>query len=455
MHTLAALRSGALKGLTRVDLRGGLTTFPPELYTLADTLEVLDLSDNQLSTLPDDLPRLHRLRVLFASNNRFTTLPEVLGQCQRLEMIGFKANQISTVPADALPPRLRWLTLTDNQITTLPDAIGRCTRLQKLLLAGNRLTALPDALLGCRALELLRVSANAIATLPEGLLDLPRLCWLAAAGNPGWSAVAGEPAAPAGGSPDSAAVAELPWSALTLEGLLGEGASGVIHQARLNFQGVQSTVAVKLFKGTVTSDGLPMAEMAACLRAGPHRHLLGALGRLTGHPSGLPGLVMARVPARYNSLAGPPSLASCTRDMYPPGRRMGLGVVLRMALGIASATAHLHARGVLHGDLYAHNTMVDGQGDALLGDFGAAALYDPARTALAARLQRLEVRALGLLLQELVQQVLAPADATTPAAQALQALASECISEVPGLRPRPVEVVQRVEALSNQSLSKA
>jgi serine/threonine protein kinase len=158
---------------------------------------------------------------------------------------------------------------------------------------------------------------------------------------------------------------------------------------------------------------------------------------------------MARVPASYCSLAGPPSLESCTRDMYPPERRMGLGVVLRMALGIASATAHLHARGVLHGDLYAHNTMVDGQGDALLGDFGAAALYDPARTALAARLQRLEVRALGLLLQELVQQVLAPADAATPAAVALQALASECISEVPAQRPRPVEVVQRIELLSN------
>lgn len=449
MHTLAALRSGALTGLQRIDLRGGLTSFPPELYTLADTLEVLDLSDNQLSALPDDLPRLHRLRVLFASNNRFTTVPAVLGQCQRLEMIGFKANQITTVPAPALPPRLRWLTLTDNQISALPDAIGRCTRLQKLLLAGNRLTALPESLLDCHALELLRVSANAIATLPDGLLDLPRLSWVAVAGNPGWSALAGEPAAPAAGLPDDPAVPELPWQALTLEGLLGEGASGTIHQARLRHNGAESTVAVKLFKGAVTSDGLPMAEMAACLRAGPHPHLLGALGRLTGHPSGLPGLVMARVPASYCSLAGPPSLESCTRDMYPPARRMGLGVVLRMALGIASATAHLHARGVLHGDLYAHNTMVDGKGDALLGDFGAAALYDPARTALAARLQRLEVRALGLLLQELVQQVLAPADAAAPGALALQALAGECISEVPARRPLPVEVVQCIQLLSN------
>ena len=38
--------------------------------------------------------------------------------------------------------------------------------------------------------------------------------------------------------------------------------------------------------------------------------------------------------------------------------------------------------------------------------------------------------------------------AATPAALALQGLASECISEVPARRPLPVEVVQRIDSLS-------
>ena len=113
MHTLAQLKAGQLAGITRLDLSCGLTEFPREIFELADSLEILNLSGNALSSLPDDLHRLPHLRVLFCSDNAFTTLPECLGQCAKLSMIGFKANRISHVPAAALPPLLRWLILTD------------------------------------------------------------------------------------------------------------------------------------------------------------------------------------------------------------------------------------------------------------------------------------------------------------------------------------------------------
>jgi len=97
MHTLTQLRAGELAGAQRLDLSCGLTEFPREIFTLADSLEILNLSGNQLDSLPDDLPRLHRLRVIFCSDNRFTALPEVLGRCGGLTMIGFKANAIERV----------------------------------------------------------------------------------------------------------------------------------------------------------------------------------------------------------------------------------------------------------------------------------------------------------------------------------------------------------------------
>ncbi len=182
--TLDQLLAGQLAGTQRLTLACGLSEFPREIFDLADTLEILDLSGNALSSLPDDLPRLHKLRILFCSGNLFTELPEVLGQCEQLSMVGFKANRIRTVSGKSLPRALRWLILTDNEVEALPPEIGNCTQLQKLMLAGNRLQTLPSQLAACSRLELIRLAANRLTELPAWLLALPRLSWLAYAGNP-------------------------------------------------------------------------------------------------------------------------------------------------------------------------------------------------------------------------------------------------------------------------------
>jgi hypothetical protein len=424
---------------TRFALAAGLQTFPREVFDLADTLEVLDLSGNALSVLPDDLPRLKRLRILFCSNNQFTELPEVLGQCPQLEMVGFKANRIERVPAAALPERLRWLILTDNAVAELPDAIGRCSRLQKLMLAGNRLQTLPHGLTQCTRLELLRIAANRLTALPDWLPTLPRLAWLAYAGNPLGHALEAIALA-------DAPIAHIPWSQLHLQQVLGEGASGVIHRALWQRAGGLLPVAVKLFKGAVTSDGLPQSEMAACERAGDHPSLITVHGQIDGHPECANGLVLALVDGHYRNLAGPPSMASCTRDVYDSATRFTLPAALRIARGMASAGAQLHARGILHGDLYGHNILVGDGGDALLGDFGAASFFDPADTVRARALQRIEVRAFGCLLEELMA-CCDSAAADAPAIDALTQLQMRCLQADASQRPLFADIVPELLSL--------
>lgn len=149
---------------------------------------------------------------------------------------------------------------------------------------------------------------------------------------------------------------------LALGELLGQGASGVIHRATLvanpadaviqaSDRGDDSQVAVKLFKGAVTSDGLPRCEMAASLAAGTHPNLIKVIGKVADHPSGIPALVMELIDPAFANLAGPPSLDSCTRDVYPEGLRLSVPDALAMAHGIASVAGHLHRAGIMHGDL--------------------------------------------------------------------------------------------------------
>jgi hypothetical protein len=440
MHTLEQLRNGELAGIQRLQLRCGLTEFPREIFDLADSLEILDLSGNQLIALPADLPRLHKLRVIFCSDNPFTELPEVLGQCSQLSMVGFKANRIAHVSPKALPPLLRWLILTDNALTELPAEIGNCEHMQKLMLAGNQLHRLPSELANCTRLELLRISANQLMALPEWLLHMPRLTWLAFAGNPFTQALEAQ-------ALTNAPTPQIAWPRLQMQHQLGEGASGVIHQAVLRTDTGEEAVAVKLFKGAVTSDGLPDCEMAACMHAGAHPHLVSAMARVIEHPNHQQALVMPLVAPEFGNLAGPPSLESCTRDVYAPSQRFTWTSTLPMAKGIASAAQHLHARGILHGDLYAHNIFHTAQGDALLSDFGAAAFFDVNDAAMAQGLEKLEVRALGCLLEELAMQC----DATIKDAtqhQAFALLSQQCLQETPVNRPSLAQICTKLEALS-------
>jgi Protein tyrosine and serine/threonine kinase/Leucine rich repeat len=426
METIDLLRSGQLQGIKRLDLAAGLTEFPIEIFDLADSLEILNLSDNQLRSLPADLGRLNKLKIIFLSNNDFEEVPEVLADCPYLSMVGFKSNKIRVLGENILPLNVRWLILTDNQLERLPNSIGKLEKLQKLMLAGNQLRSLPDEMAACQNLELIRLAANRLESLPTWLFTLPRLSWLAYAGNPCCLANL------------SPTVPSISWADLTLCDTLGEGASGVISKGVWQSPAQPPTdVAIKIFKGAMTSDGTPADEMNACLAAGGHPHLVGALGKIVDCPDDRSGLILSLIPPDYQNLGNPPSLDSCTRDTYAAGTSFTVAAILQIAIGISSAAAHLHAQGIMHGDLYAHNILVNGADyHTLLGDFGAASSYDLDDPIAGEALERLEVRAFGCLLEDLLDRAQVPeAEAQKLSLYKLDKLRQDCLQMNPNARP--------------------
>jgi len=396
LHTLAQLQAGELQGIKRLQIAEQLTDFPEEIFALADTLEILDLSDNQLNDLPDAFTCLHKLKIVFLSNNQFEHIPKVLANCTELEMIGFKANQISIFAEHVLPINTRWLILTDNKIEKLPNSIGQLSRLQKLMLAGNRLTTVPDSLVNCSQLQLIRLSANQLQAFPENLLDLPQLAWLAFSGNP-FSHQAGRA---------DSSVPPIKLADVELLEILGEGASGVIYKAKwINkptvLKSSADTVAVKLFKGDVTSDGYPVDELQVSLNVGHHNNLSRMIGRIE-EESQL-GLVMDLIPASYNNLGLPPSFESCTRDTFAKGVQFSIAELIKIMLDIADTLTHLHGQGIVHGDLYAHNILFNAESGVLLGDFGASSIISGLPEPQQQALQAIELRAYGHLFDDLLR----------------------------------------------------
>lgn len=402
MHTLEQLKSGQLAGLSRLTLSENLTEFPTEILSLADSLEILDLSNNQLKSLPDEIAQLKKLKIIFASNNDFETLPESLGQCENLEMIGFKTNKIKHVPDQSLPPNLRWLILTENQLTSLPDTLGERPRLQKLALAGNQLSQLPSNLGQLINLELLRISANQLTHFPDQLLALPKLAWLAFSGNP-FSRT----------DIDIQSIPSVAYSSLTLHNVLGQGASGVISRAVWNnpSERFPDEVAVKIFKGELTSDGYPEDELQACLKVKGHTNLVKSLAQI--NEKDCLALVMELIPEHYQNLGLPPDFDTCTRDTFENGFSLTIKQISKIVKQMQSVFAHLHENKVCHGDLYAHNTLFDQDANIIFGDFGAATMYHMLTTQQQEKIKHIEYRALSYFIQDLLSVCVDEDKATT------------------------------------------
>jgi hypothetical protein len=391
LYTLSQLKSGQLAGITHLSLSDNLTEFPKEILLLADTLEVLDLSNNKLISLPKELKQLKKLKILFASNNLFTTLPEALGPCENLEMVGFKANKINSVPANSLPLKLRWLILTDNQLTTLPDTLGQRPRLQKLALAGNRLTELPQSFGLLHNLELLRISANELTSYPNQLLTLPKLAWITFSGNPFSRS-----------DVQVKSVPQVSSASFKLLNILGQGASGVISKAVwYDKQDVfPDEVAVKIFKGALTSDGYPEDELKACLKVGTHPNLVQSLAQV--NEKNCLALVMALIPEHFSNLGLPPTFASCTRDTFTQDFTLSIEQIAKVISQMQAVFNHLLKKQVCHGDLYAHNTLLDQNANIIFGDFGAASMYHMLNDTQQAHIQQIEKRALKIFITDLL-----------------------------------------------------
>jgi len=135
-------------------------------------------------------------------------------------------------------------------------------------------------------------------------------------------------------------------------------------------------------------------------------------------------------------LGNPPDFDTCTRDTYLENTTFILSHIIRIATEIASASAHLHSRKIMHGDLYSHNILIDEKGHSLLGDFGAATLYEHIDDVACESFERLEVRAFGCLLEDMLDRCKPEElDAHKKIVEVLRDLKHSCMNEEVSRRP--------------------
>ena len=144
--------------------------------------------------------------------------------------------------------------------------------------------------------------------------------------------------------------------------------------------------------------------MEISIAAGIHKNLIQVLGKIKAHPEEKSGLIMELISPDFINLGNPPSMKTCTRDIFDENSVFNRHELLKITKSIASVSSQLHKKGINHGDLYAHNILVNKTAECFLGDFGAASFYD-VNSAYAHTIERVEVRAFGCLIEDILKLV--------------------------------------------------
>uniref|UniRef100_A0A1I8NW32 Calponin-homology (CH) domain-containing protein n=1 Tax=Stomoxys calcitrans TaxID=35570 RepID=A0A1I8NW32_STOCA len=134
-----------LTSLTYLDLRSNqLSSLPRELCFLP--LQVLLVSNNRLTALPDELGRMDRLTDLDASYNQLTALPARIGELRSLRSFSLRSNQLMYLPRELTCLTLVSLDVSNNRISSLPLEIRQMSTLVEINLENNPMTSPPASL---------------------------------------------------------------------------------------------------------------------------------------------------------------------------------------------------------------------------------------------------------------------------------------------------------------------
>ncbi|POS87837.1 hypothetical protein EPUL_000744 [Erysiphe pulchra] len=138
-------------------------------------LVTLNLKQNELTGLSDELSELSQLQILNVSENQLESLPfNAISSLPLTELIASKNKLTDVLIPDSIDvlPYLQILDVTCNSLTSISLSNIKLPALQKILCASNRLKELPS-LLTWSCLITIDAEDNCIENLPHGLCQFP------------------------------------------------------------------------------------------------------------------------------------------------------------------------------------------------------------------------------------------------------------------------------------------
>jgi tetratricopeptide (TPR) repeat protein len=105
----------------------------------------LGLNDKEISTIPESIGKLTKIRILSLNSIGISTIPESIGNLTELEGLYLDSNKLKTIPGSiGNCTNLHEIYIRDNKLKSLPLEIGMLHKLSRIMLNDNPLTSLPS-----------------------------------------------------------------------------------------------------------------------------------------------------------------------------------------------------------------------------------------------------------------------------------------------------------------------
>lgn len=170
---------GRYRRITQLFLQFNSLSFLPEgLFLAFPSLTTLNVSGNELETLPDTIGLLQdTMEKLLADDNGLRDIPPSMNQLQRLRVLRLRGNKLSRLD-DTFGTNMcdmQELHVDDNCLMELPSGVCCMTALEILEAGDNKLISLPDDLGNLKKLKVLNVTNNQLTKMPTSFSRLPSL----------------------------------------------------------------------------------------------------------------------------------------------------------------------------------------------------------------------------------------------------------------------------------------
>uniref|UniRef100_A0A803XM87 Leucine rich repeats and calponin homology domain containing 3 n=1 Tax=Meleagris gallopavo TaxID=9103 RepID=A0A803XM87_MELGA len=132
-----------------------------------------DLSRNRLSELPAEACHFVSLESLNLYQNCIRYIPEAVLNLQSLTFLNISRNQLSTLPVHLCSLPLKVLIASNNKLVSIPEEIGQLRQLTELDVSCNEIQTIPPQIGSLESLRDLNVRRNHLVRLPEELAELP------------------------------------------------------------------------------------------------------------------------------------------------------------------------------------------------------------------------------------------------------------------------------------------